>query len=119
MGKLQHKFCSTCGEQSLEICRQCRQPTYCDTCGVCLRHGVPKVRQPASRQWIVRARRLLRRRGTWTPWCESRTTAHGPLGALTKGYQQLRQQHKPARVHVVQHDVQVLPISGGKGVYRA
>ena len=67
----------------------------------------------ATRQWIVRARWLLRNKGTWTPWAETRVNARGPLGALTKGYQQLRK-HKPARVQVLQYDVQVLPISGGR-----
>lgn len=114
MAKPQHKFCSTCGAQSLEICRQCRQPTYCDACGVCLRHGEPKVRQPATRQWIVRARWLLRKRGIWTPWATIRVTARGPLGALTHGYTDLRQ-HRPKRLHIVQTDLQVLPVSGPNG----
>jgi hypothetical protein len=99
----------------LEICRQCRQPTYCDRCGVCLRHGEPKVRCLPTRQWVVRARWLLRRKGTWTPWATTRVTAHGPLGALTPGYADLKA-HRPRRVHVLQTDLEVLPVTGGKGV---
>ena len=118
MGQPTHTYCATCGAQNLETCRQCRQPRYCDACGLCNRCGEPRKRAVATRQWIVRARWLLRRKGVWTPWAESRVNARGPLGALTKGHQQLRQD-KPARVQVLQHDLQVLPIGRGKGVYRA
>ena len=62
-----HKFCTTCGEVTLETCRQCGHRTYCDACGYGNRHGEPKVRPVATRQWIVRARWLLRRHGMWTP----------------------------------------------------
>jgi hypothetical protein len=109
VGQPAHRYCATCGGEKLEICRQCRQPSYCDACGYCNRHGEPRQRQVATRQWIVRARWLLRKRGTWTPWAEARITARGPLGAVTKGYHQLRT-HKPQRRHVVQHELQVLPI---------
>ena len=109
MGKLQHQFCTSCGEQSLENCRQCHRRTYCDGCGVCLRHGEPRAREAPTRQWIVKVRWLLRKRGAWTPWAVTRVTARGPLGALTRGYRELRQ-HRPRRVHVLQTDAQVLPV---------
>jgi hypothetical protein len=114
-----HNYCATCGSRQLETCRQCQRRTFCDACGMCNRHGEPRRRTPPTRQWVVRARWLLRRRGTWTPWAETRIAAHGPLGAITKGYRQLRTEHKPPRLQVVQHEVQVLPVVGSRSTTRS
>ena len=110
-----HNYCATCGSKKLDECRQCRQPTFCDACGTCNRHGEPRKRTPPTRQWIVKARWLLRRRGAWTNWATTRVTARGPLGALTHGYRELKA-HRPKRQHIVQTDLQLVPVGGRKGV---
>jgi hypothetical protein len=93
----------------LETCRQCRQPTYCDTCGTCVRHGVPKVRRAPTRQWLVSAKWLLKMNGRWTPWAVAKVTARGPLGALNLAYYDLRKE-RPKRVHIIRTDYQVVPV---------
>ena len=98
----------------MEICRQCRQPSYCDHCGLCIRHGEPRKREVATRQWVVRVRWLVKRRGQWTAWVTCRVTARGPLGAMTHGHNALKT-HRPKRLHIVQTSVELLPMTGGKG----
>jgi hypothetical protein len=107
-----HKLCSTCGSLALETCRQCGRKTFCDSCGLCIHHGEPRQRTAPTRQWIVRVRWLLRRRGAWTPWASTRVTARGPLGALTRGHRALRA-HRPKRRHVVQTAIELVPVPTG------
>ncbi len=56
---------------------------------------------------------LQARNGQWTRWAETRVLAHGPLGALTHGHHALKA-HRPNRRHIVQIDLQVLPVPTAK-----
>lgn len=116
------QFCVHCGftneNSSLDLCPQCSHHTKCANCGLCNIHkDITRTgpRPEPTCEWLVQATFYLAAKQR-TSKGEVRVRANGHVGALTKGFRELKRQLVKPRARVSSYQIQVTRIGASKKV---
>jgi len=108
------KFCRECGQATMETCKQCGHTTYCDRCGLCNLHGEPRVKIEPTRRWLVEVT-FTPKKGSYQTKGSTIVKANGQVGALAKGFSEVKKEKVKPRTHITSFTVVVTPIPTPRG----